>query len=134
MISGNFDYDNRDAIWISDPHLDESPGLCHGLAQNANSCRGEPVALRVNVPYLQPDHHRVAGRGTSVSGHLEQSLAKKEHRPGIGRRPELPVDRQAKNIAVEAPAAVQVGRAKQNAAAQNLHTAILPAPLASGHP
>jgi hypothetical protein len=64
-----------------------------------------------------------------VPGHLEQSLAEEEHDRGIGRGPELAVDRQAKHIAVEAPAPVKVGRAQQDPAAQDFHTAIL-----SAHP
>jgi hypothetical protein len=106
VIGGNFDKDDWDAIRVLDPRLDQSPGLCCRLPENANSCRGQPVVLRVNIPYLQPDHHRTSGWASRLPGDLEQSRAEEEHHCGICRRPELPVDGQAQDITVEAPAFV----------------------------
>jgi hypothetical protein len=55
---------------------------------------------------------------------LEQSLAEEEHHAGILRDAELPADGQAKYIAVEAAAAVQVAGPQQDPAAQNGHATI----------
>jgi hypothetical protein len=64
------------------------------------------------------------GRPAACPGDLEQPLPEEEHQPGIVRWPELPVDGQAEQVTVEAPAAVQVAGAQQDPAAQNVHAAI----------
>jgi hypothetical protein len=57
--------------------------------------------LGIDIPYLNPDHHRVPGRAVRVPGDLEQSRAEEEHHPGIAGRAELPVDGQAQYVTVE---------------------------------
>jgi hypothetical protein len=58
-------------------------------------------------------------------------LAKEEDEPGILGRPELAVNREAEDVAVETATARWVGRAEQNTTAEYLHGSIMPwwAPL-----
>jgi hypothetical protein len=120
----NLGQDDPDAVGVLDLHLGQAPGLRYWLPHNRDSGRGQPGVLGVNIADLDPDHHRAPGRAGRLPGDLEQSLAEEEHQPGIVRRPELPVDRQAQQVTVEAAAAVQVARAQQDPAAQNVHATI----------
>jgi len=43
----------------------------------------QPGVLGTDISYLDPDHHRAAGRALRVAGDLEQPLAEEEHHPGI---------------------------------------------------
>jgi CubicO group peptidase (beta-lactamase class C family) len=61
-----------------------------------------------------------------MPGDLEEPLPEEEDHPRIGRRAELPVDRQAQDVTVETAAAAQVARPYQDPAAQNLHATISP--------
>ena len=124
MTGGNLDQDDPDAVGVLDLHLDQAPRLGCRFPHDRDSGRGQPGVLGVNIADLDPDHHRVPGRAGSVPGDLEQPLPEEEHQPGIIRQAELPVDGQAQHIAVEAAAAVQVTRAQQDPAAQNVHTTI----------
>jgi len=128
VIGRNLDEDDPDAVWVLDPHFDQAPGLSCWLPDDRDSGCGEQGVLGVYISYLDPDHHRALGRTGRVSGDLEQSMAEEEHQPGIVRRAELPVHGQAQYIAVEVAAAVQVARAHQDPAAQNVH-ATIPASL-----
>ena len=58
MIGGNLDEDDLNAIGILDPHFNQSPGLRYWLPEDTDACRSQPTVLRVNVPHLDPDHHR----------------------------------------------------------------------------
>jgi hypothetical protein len=60
--------------------------------------------LRVDVPDLDPDHHRDPGRAIHMPGDLEEPLPEEEDQPGILRRAELLVDRQAQGVTVETAA------------------------------
>lgn len=124
MTGRNLDQDDPDAVGVLDLHLGQAPGLRYWLPHNRDSGRGQPDVLGVNIADLDPDHHRAPGRAGRLPGDLEQSLAEEEHQPGIVRRPELPVDRQAQQVTVEAAAAVQVAGAQQDPAAQNVHVTI----------
>ena len=124
MIGRNLDQDDPDAVGVLDPHLGQAPGLRSRLPDNRDSSRSQPGMLGVDIPDLDPDHHRVPGRAGRVPGDLEQPLAKEEHQSGIIRRAELPADAQAEQVTVEAVAAVQVGGAQQDPAAQNVHATI----------
>ena len=124
MIGGNLDQDDPDAIGVLDPHLDQSPRLCCGFPDDADSGCDQPGVLGVDIPFLDPDHHRVPGRAGRVPGNFEQSRAQEEHHSGIVPRAELPVDGQAQDIAVEAAAALQVAGAQEDPAAQNIHATI----------
>ena len=124
MIGRNLDEDDPDAVGVLDPHLGQAPGLRCWLPHNRNSGRGQPGVLGVNIPHLDPDHHRAPGRARRAPGDLEQPLAEEEHNPGIVRRAELPVDGQAEQVTVEAAAAAQPARAQQDPAAQNVRAAI----------
>src|SRR5271166_2200836 len=130
VVGRNLDEHDAEAIRVLDPHFGQPPGLRRGLAEDRNSGRGEPVALGVDIPHLEPDQHRAPGGAGRVSGDLEQPRAEEEHQPRILGRPELPVDRQPEYVAVETTAAAQVGRAQQDPAAQHLHPTILTAALA----
>ena len=79
----------------------------------------------MNIADLDPDHHRGPGRAGRVPA-TSSTPAGEEQQPGIIRRAELPANRQAQQVTVEAAAAVQVARAQQDPAAQNVH-AIIPA-------
>jgi hypothetical protein len=124
VIGGNLDQDDPDAVGVLYPHLDQAPRLCCWLSDDRDSGGGEPNMLRVDISYLDPDHHRTPWRGGCMSGDLEETGAEKEHRTGIFRRAELSVDGQAHDVAVEATAAVQVAGAQENPAAQNVHATI----------
>jgi hypothetical protein len=130
VISGNLDENDADAVRVLDPHLGQSPGLCHRLPQDPDTSRGQPLMLSPNVPHLEPDHHRVSGRTRSVTRHLQQSRAEEEHHRRISRRTELPENGQAQHVPVETTAPAQVGRPQQNPAAQHLHATILAASTA----
>src|SRR5215470_3206339 len=88
--------------------------------------------LGIDIANLEPDHHRVPEGASRVPGDFKKSRAEKEDDPRIGRRAELPVDRQAQHIPVELLAPAQVGGAQQDPAAQYLHAAILAAHTPSG--
>jgi hypothetical protein len=109
---------------ILDPQLDQAPGLRCQFPDDRDSGRGQPGVLGVNIPYLEPDHHRTTGRTGRVPGDFEQSLAEEQHHPGIVLRAEPPVDGQAQYITVEAAAAVQVAGPQEDPAAQNVHATI----------
>jgi hypothetical protein len=94
MIGGDLDQDDPDAVRILDPHLGQAPGFGLGSAQNVSASRREPLVLGAHVPHLEPDHHRSSPRACGVARYLQKSRAEKEHHPALGRRPELPVDRQ----------------------------------------
>ena len=131
MVTGNLDENDPYAVRIFDPHLDQSPGLGHGLAENAGAGRGQPVMLRMNIPDLEPDHYRAFRGRRSSPGHFQQSRAEKEHHSRIGRRPELPVDRQPQHVPVETATSVRVSGPQQNPAAQYFHATILAVPVVS---
>jgi hypothetical protein len=72
--------------------------------EGGDSGGGQPAVLGMNVPYLDPDHHRrEPGRASRVTGDLEQSRAEEEHHAGIVGA-ELLVDDQAQHMAVRAAA------------------------------
>ena len=95
MTGRNLDQDDPDAVGVLDPHLGQAPGLRSRLPHNRDSGCGQPGVLGVNIPDLDPDHHRAPGPPGAVPGDLEQPLAEEEHQPGIARRAELPVNGQA---------------------------------------
>jgi hypothetical protein len=111
VIGGTLDEHDPEAVRVLDPHFGQPPGLHRGLAADRNPGRGQPLMLGVNIPYLEPDHHRAPGRIRRTAGDLQQSRAEEEHHPRILGRPELPVDRQAQHVAVETTASPRVGRA-----------------------
>jgi hypothetical protein len=121
VIGRNFHENDPDAVRVLEPHLDQSPGLDRGGSQNVNASPSQPLMLSMNVPHLEPDHHRVPGRARGAPGYLKQSRTEEEHHGGISRRTELPVNRQAQHVPVEATAPVQVGGPKQNPATQYVH-------------
>ena len=127
VIGGHLDQDNLQAVGILDPHLGQAPWLYPGLAQNSHACGAEPLMLRLHVPHLEPDHHRLLRSGSPVPGDFQQPSAQEEHRRRVSGGTELPVDGQAQHIAVELPAPAKVGRAEQNPAAEYIHPASLPA-------
>ena len=86
---------------VLNPHFDQPPGLRGGTPDDRDSGRGQPGVLGVDIPYLDPDDHRVPSRVGHVPGDLEQSRAEEEHHPRIAGRAELPVDGQAQYVAVE---------------------------------
>ena len=102
MIGGNLDQDDLEAIGVLDPHFGQAPGLGGGPPDDRDSGRRQPGVPGVDVPYLDPDHHRLSGRAGPVPGDPGQSRAEEEHHPRIVRWAELPVDRQAQDVAVEA--------------------------------
>jgi hypothetical protein len=112
VTSRNLDQDDPDAVGVLDPHLDQAPGLSSWLPHNRDSGRGQPGMLGVDIPDLNPDHHRAPKRAVRVPGYLEQPLTEEEHYPGIVRRAELPADGQAQQVTVETAAAVQVAGAQ----------------------
>ena len=75
MVGGNLDQNDPDAVGVLDPHLDQAPGLGYWFPHDRDSARGQPGMLGVNIPDLDPDHHRVPGRPGRVPGDLEQPLA-----------------------------------------------------------
>jgi hypothetical protein len=128
VIDRNLDENDPDALRILDPHLDQSPGLGHGLSENTHAGRRQPFVLSMNVSHLEPDHQRAPGGPRSPPGHFQQSRAEKEHHSRVVRRAELPVDRQTQHVPVETAASVQVRWPQQNPAAQYLHITILAGP------
>jgi hypothetical protein len=60
VTGGNLRQHDPGAIGIPDPHPGQPPGLGRGPAQHPNAGRGQPLVPGVNIPYLQPDHHRTA--------------------------------------------------------------------------
>ena len=95
MIGWDFGQDDLDTVGVLDPHLGQSPRLGYRFTNNAGTGRGQPLMLSANIPHLEPDHHRVPGSARRVAGDFQEPSAEKEDHPGIARRAELPVDRQA---------------------------------------
>jgi hypothetical protein len=83
VIGGNLDQDDPDAVGILDPHFGQALRLGGLLPDDQGSGRGQPGVLGTDISYLDPDHHRAAGRALRVAGDLEQPLAEEEHHPGI---------------------------------------------------
>ena len=52
VIGGDFYQDDRDAIGVGDPHLDQSPGLRHRLPDHADPRRGQAGAGGADIPDL----------------------------------------------------------------------------------
>jgi hypothetical protein len=117
VISGDFDQINLHAIWILDPHLDQSPGLGRWPSQNTHAGLTQPLCLSANIPHLKPEHQRASRRTAGTPGHFQESRAEEEHHARIIHRSELPVDRQTEHVAVEMAAPAEVGWAQQNPAA-----------------
>jgi len=113
-----------DSLTRSLPRHAPGQRLDHVPASRPTARQGLPGPTEQSPADLDPDHHRAPGRPGRVPGDLEQPLAEVEHQPGILRRPELAVDGQAEQVAVEAAAAVQVARAQHDPAAQNVHATI----------
>jgi hypothetical protein len=124
VIGGDLDHDYPDAVRVLDPHLGQPPGLGDWLPDDRDAGRGQPGVLGVNIPYLDPDHHRTPRMARRMPGDLEQCLAEEEHDPRIFRRTELAVNGQAQYVTIEAATPVQVGRPQQDPAAQNVHVTI----------
>ena len=61
MVGGDLNKDDPNAVGVLDPHLGQSPRLGYRLTQNAHTGPGQPFMLSVNIPHLQPDHHRPPG-------------------------------------------------------------------------
>jgi hypothetical protein len=78
MTGRNLDEDDQDAVGVLDPHLGQAPGLRCRFPHNRNSGRGQPGVLGMNIPYLDPDHHRAPGRTGRVPGDLERPLAEED--------------------------------------------------------
>jgi len=95
-----------------------------GPAEDGDSGRGQPGVLGADIPHLDPDPHRVPARTGRGPGDLQQSRPGEEHHTGIVWGAELPADGRAKDVAVEAAAAVQAPGADENPAAHNVHTTI----------
>jgi hypothetical protein len=62
VIGRNLDQDDPDAVGVLDPHLGQTPGLRSRLPDNRDSSRSQPGMLGVDIPDLDPNHHRVPGR------------------------------------------------------------------------
>jgi hypothetical protein len=75
VIGGDFDKNDPHAVGVLDPHLGQSPRLGYRLTQNANTARGQPLMLSVNIPHLQPDHHRLPDSAVGVPGDLQKPWA-----------------------------------------------------------
>jgi len=125
VIGRNLNQDDPDAVRVLDPHLGQSPGLRRGLPQDPGTSRCQPLMLSMNLPHLEPDHHRVTGVPRGLTRYFQQSRAEKEHHPRISRRAELPENGQAQHVPVETAAPAQVSGPQQNPAAQYLHATIL---------
>jgi hypothetical protein len=78
------------------------------------------------VTDLQPDPKRSGWLVVECAGYLKQSLAEEEDQPWILRRPELAIDRESEDVPVETAAALWVGWAQQDTAAEYLHAPIMP--------
>jgi len=129
MISWDLDEDDPDAVGIFDPHLRKSPRLGYRLAQDRNAGREQPSVFGVDVTNLQPDHHRVSGGLIGVPGDFQEATTEEEHNAGIVARAELPIYRQAEDLAIELSASAQVGRPHEDPAGQHLHGSILAAEI-----
>jgi hypothetical protein len=65
------DQDDLDAIGVLDPRFGQASGLGCGLPDDGDSGRGQPGVLGVDIPYLDPDHHRMPAKIGCVPGHLK---------------------------------------------------------------
>ena len=106
------------------------PGLQPWPAQHGYAGVGEPRLLRGEVAHLDPDRQALRDqRFLGVPGDLEEAATEEEHRARAVGRPELAVDREAEGVPVEAAAAFGVRRSQDDAAAEDVHAAILPTPV-----
>src|SRR5580700_1234162 len=87
--------------------------------------------LSVQVPYLEPDHHRLIRRAGRAPRDFQQPSAEEEHHRRVSRGAKLLIYGQAEHVTIEVPAAAQVYGAQQNPAAQYVHATILPAEAAT---
>jgi hypothetical protein len=54
VTGSNLDQDDPDAVGVLDLYLYEAPGLRYWLPHDRDSRRGNPGALGVNIPELDP--------------------------------------------------------------------------------
>jgi hypothetical protein len=107
VVGGNLDYDDPNAVGVLDPHLEQSSGLGRGFPHEGYSGCSQPGMLLADIrSWIQiiSDRH---GEPAACRD-LKQSLAEEENHARMIRRAELPVDGQARHVAVRAEAAVQV--------------------------
>jgi hypothetical protein len=103
----NLGQDDPDAVGVLDVHLDQAPGFRSWLPHNRDSVRGQPGMLAMNIADLDPDHHRGPGPAACPAT-SSCPWSGKNTSPGSSGRAELPANRQAQQVTVEAAAAVQV--------------------------
>lgn len=113
MVIGDFDQDETQSVGILDPRLDQSPRLLLRCAEDSHARCQQAMVLLAHVADLQPQRRGWAGALGGSAGDFEEAAAEEEHQAGVGRVPELPVDRQAEGVPVEPTAPLgAAGRSK----------------------
>jgi hypothetical protein len=110
MVGGDLDENDRYAVRVLNPHLDQSPRLGPRFSYHPGACRREPLMLGVDVSDLQPEHDGLSGRAGTYAGYLQEARAEKEHDARIVCGTKLPVYCQAEHVTIEATALIRIAR------------------------
>ena len=114
MLGWHLDKNNAYPDRIGDPHLDQPPRFALRCPQDRHAGTGEPPMFGVDIAHLQPQRQRVRVPSDAATGHLQETATEEEDECRVSRIAELPVYGETQNVAVELPAARQIGRAQQD--------------------
>ncbi len=121
MVGRYLDEHNRYAVWILDPHFDQTPWFLARATDDVNSGCVQPLMLNVDVANLDPEGQVAAGRFCGLPTDLEEAGSQEEDQPRCIGRAELAKDGESQRVPIEVAAALRLTRTQQNAASQSLH-------------
>jgi hypothetical protein len=121
VVARNLHEDNRQAVWILDPHFDKPPWLLSRLTDYANTGCEEPLVLSIQVANLDPECQVVPGAIRGPTAQFKEATSQEEDQPRVIGRAELSKDCQSQRVSIEVAAALRITRTHQNSASQNLH-------------
>ena len=127
MFLWDFDHHDTNTVRVRDPKLHESPCLSPWFAENRYAEIHQASMLCVHISDLHPQSDALSRRIHRPPTDFEKTVAQEEHQARCLRAAELPVDGETQRVSVEPMAAGGVCGTQKNSAAENLHTAILPA-------
>jgi hypothetical protein len=126
VIVGNLDKDDGHSVGVLDPHLQQAPGLPPWPANHGDPGGQQPLALSLDIAYLNPHGQAIPGSVGGPTAHFEEAVSQEEDQARVIGTAELSIDRQSQGLSIEAPATCGLTWTQQNATAQYLHALILP--------
>jgi ATP-NAD kinase C-terminal domain len=121
MLGWDFDKHDSYSVWISDPHLQQSPRLRFGCTHDLDTCRLKAPVFGTEVPDLYPEREIASRCPIPDPGDFQVATAEEENQPRIVAVTELPVNSKTKRVPVETSTAISVGRPQQDPATEDVH-------------